>query len=80
MSNETREIGMACLSDVERQALSAICDALLPPIPKLENKRHLSALQASDNDLITRLEEWFEAVASAEEQRDLKMLLRGFEL
>jgi choline dehydrogenase-like flavoprotein len=71
---------MVFLSDVERQALCAICDALLPPIPMVENKRHLSALQASDNDLSARLEEWFESVASAEEQRDLKMLLRSFEL
>ena len=71
---------MAFLTDVERTALTAICETLMPATATVNDKPHLSAWQASDTDLITRLEETYEAVTSAEERRDLKILLRGFEI
>jgi hypothetical protein len=45
-----------------------------------KDKRQISIHRADDTDLATRLEQAYETVASEEERRDLRLLLRGFEI
>lgn len=68
---------MAFLSQQERKTLAAICDTLAP---RLEGNSALQRHSAEDAETVARLEDAYEQIISAAEQRELKLLLRAFEL
>ncbi len=70
---------MTFLTDAERQTLAAICDTLIPALDGIE-PTEFSRYCAADSDLVTRLEEAYEKITTPEERRDLKAVLRTFEI
>jgi len=70
---------MSFLTDAERRTLAAICETLVPALDGTAPSP-LSAYSAHDSDLVTRLEEAYEKITSPEERRDLKLVLRAFEV
>jgi len=71
---------MSFLSKRERKALASICDTLIPALPTRADAPHISQYQASDAQLVERLERMYENVASDEERQNLKFMLNAFEV
>lgn len=69
---------MVFLSATERETLAMICDALIPRIATSDDANPLATHDAHTNDVITRLEESYELVASESDRRELKLLLTAF--
>lgn len=68
---------MTLWNEQEKRAMEAICDALVAPQTSTQNS--LDNWSAKDSNLIERLEEAYSNITSAEEKRDLKLLLNSFE-
>jgi choline dehydrogenase-like flavoprotein len=71
---------MTFLSERERETLRIVCDALIPAVePQPGDDPELFRLRASDLDVHTHIEATLEQVASKDDQRQFKLLLRGLE-
>ncbi|GAB5493529.1 MAG: GMC family oxidoreductase [Phototrophicaceae bacterium] len=68
---------MSLWNEKEKQAMGAICEALVAPQASAQDS--LSQWTADDSNLLERLEEAYSKIASEEEQQDLKLLLNSFE-
>ncbi len=63
----------------QRAAMGAICEALVAPKKAVNGNRGLYEWSAEDSQLLARIEEAYELIASESEERELRLLLDSFE-
>jgi choline dehydrogenase-like flavoprotein len=72
---------MTFLSDKQRQTLATICDTLVPELPAENSPADpILTFAPVKLGLVERLEEAYERITSADEKRDLRLLLNAFEV